>query len=151
MDSTIEMEMSIHIDAPAEVVWPYLVDWERLDRWMKEGSGFKVTSAHREGLGVEAEAKIRIGGITSIDRIRVTRWDPPYLLEIEHLGWVKGIATMKAETRDQGTTLAWVEKFMPPWGILGAIGMRLWAPLMKRVFERDVHLLKALVESESPG
>jgi hypothetical protein len=40
----MEVEISKDIDAPPEVVWHYL-----------------VTSPHREGVGVEADAIIRIG------------------------------------------------------------------------------------------
>jgi hypothetical protein len=86
----MEVEISKNIDAPPEVVWHYLVDWERLGNWMKEASKFRVTSPHREGVGVEADAIIRIGWLSTIDPIRVARWEPPELLEIEHRGWVKG-------------------------------------------------------------
>lgn len=147
----IEIDMSIEIDARAEAVWPYLVDWENLNLWMLEGSGFKVTSSHREGLGVEAEARIRIGGITTIDKVRVTGWDPPKFLEITHLGWVKGKGIMHAEAHRAGTIISWKETFVPPWGILGAVGMRVLAPLMRRTFTRDLGLLKALVEADRPG
>jgi carbon monoxide dehydrogenase subunit G len=147
----IEMEMSVVIDASPESVWPFLVDWENLNRWMLEGSGFTVTSPHREGLGVEAEAKIRIGGISTIDRVRVTGWNPPNFLEISHLGWVKGKGIMHAEAPDSRTTIHWKEIFIPPWGILGAVGMRGLAPLMKRIFKRDLGILKTLVEAEQPG
>lgn len=73
----MEVEISKDIDAPAEVVWHYLVDWERLGNWMKEASGFRVTSPHGEGVGVEADAIIRIGWLSTIDPIRVARWEPP--------------------------------------------------------------------------
>lgn len=145
------MDMSVQIDAPPEAVWPYLVDWENLNKWMLEGSGFTVTSPHRTGLGVEAEAKIKIGGISTIDRVRVTGWDPPSFLEITHLAWVKGKGIMHAEIHDRSTIVSWKEIFIPPWGIVGAIGMRIFAPLMKRIFKRDLSILKSLVESEPPG
>lgn len=151
MKRPVEMEMSIEIDAPPAVVWPYLVDWERLGRWMKEGSGFKVTSPHRAGVGVTSQAKIRIGGLSSIDRVRVTEWQPPQLLQIEHLGWVKGTGTMRLVPAKQGTQLRWKEVFVPPWGILGAAGIRMWVPLMRKTFQRDLGVLKALVESEQRG
>jgi uncharacterized protein YndB with AHSA1/START domain len=79
----VEIDMSVRIDAPPEVVWGYLVDWENLDQWMIEGKGFKVTSPHREGVGVTAEATIRIAGISTTDPVgsrvgsRLRPWRSP--------------------------------------------------------------------------
>jgi uncharacterized protein YndB with AHSA1/START domain len=144
----MEVEISKTIDAPPEVVWHYLVDWERLGNWMKEASKFRVTSPHREGVGVEADAIIRIGWLSTIDPIRVARWEPPELLEIEHRGWVKGTGVMRCVRQRSGVQLWWTETLIPPWGLLGKLGMWLWQPLIRRTFERDLAVLKALVEGE---
>lgn len=144
----VEVEMSIGIGAPPEVVWTYLVDWEHLDRWMQEGKEFRVTSPMSEGVGVTAEAEISIGGITTTDAIRVSGWKPPEELEIEHLGWVAGRGIMICRPAPWGTFLYWKETLEPPLGILGAIGIRLFRPLMLRVFQRDLKTLKELVEAE---
>lgn len=149
MSSSVEVEMSIHMSAPPQRVWPYLVDWEGLGRWMKEASDFKVTSAHREGVGVTAEATIRIAGISTTDPVRVTIWEPGELLGLEHLGWVKGVGVMTLTEQKGGTLLNWHESFVAPWGWLGALGLRLWKPLMKRIFQRDLVLLRKLVEQDS--
>jgi hypothetical protein len=71
-------------------VWTLITDWERQGDWMLEARDFVVTSAHRKGVGVEAEATVRIGGITTRDRVRVTGWDPPRRLSLQHVGWVTG-------------------------------------------------------------
>lgn len=144
----VEISLSIDIDKPPEVVWPYLVDWENLNRWMKEGSSFRVTTAHREGEGVEAEAEIRIGGLKTIDRIRVSRWEPPVLLQIDHLGWVKGVGLIRCFPTASGTHLFWKESLVPPWSIIGATGIRIFKRPMRRTFLRDMKLLKELVETE---
>jgi uncharacterized protein YndB with AHSA1/START domain len=140
--------MTEHIRRPPEVVWPFLVDWERLDRWMAEARAFRVVGRRREGVGVEAKATIRIAGITTRDLVRVTRWEPPRVLEIAHLGWVRGRGFMQLSPRDGGSTLLWREELRPPWGVVGRLGMSLAFPLMRRTFRRDLRLLKALVESE---
>jgi uncharacterized membrane protein len=149
MVGPVELEMSVVIRAPAEVVWTYLVDWENLDRWMTEARGFKVTSPHRKGVGVTAQATISIAGITTTDPVRVSRWEPPFVLEIEHLGWVSGFGLMRCVPEWSGTRVLWKETLNPPLGILGAAGLRVFKPIMRRVFEKDLALLKRLVESES--
>jgi len=140
---------SVDIARPPEVVWPYLVDWERLDRWMREASNVVVVSPHREGVGVEAEATVRIGGIGTRDRIRVTGWEPPAILEIAHLGWVSGTGYQELSPTERGTHVFWRETLEPPWGLIGRIGMRVFAPLMRRTFQRDLELLRVLVERET--
>ena len=146
----VEIDMSIGIKAPLDVVWPYLVDWENLDRWMTEAKGFEVTSPSREGVGVTAQATISIAGITTTDPVRVSRWEPPKLLEIEHLGWVSGSGLMQCVPEWSGTRLLWRERLNPPMGLLGAAGLRTFKPIMRRIFEHDLSILKSLVEKEHP-
>ncbi len=62
---------------PPEVVWELITDWEHQDDWMLEASDFVVISEHREGVGVEAEATIKIGGIKTRDKVRVVRAGNP--------------------------------------------------------------------------
>jgi uncharacterized protein YndB with AHSA1/START domain len=145
----VALEMSIRIAREPGVVWPYLVDWERLNRWMLEARAVRVTGTQREGVGVEAKATVRIAGITTRDPIRVTRWEPPRVLELEHLGWVKGTGYMELSPEDDGTRVFWKETLIPPWSWLGAVGMRVVTPVMRRIFQRDLRVLRDLVERET--
>lgn len=149
MTRAIDIISTIDIRRPAEDIWPFLVDWEHLDRWMKEASGFEVVGEQREGVGVEAVATIRIGGIKTRDRVRVSKWDPPVALEIEHLGWVKGTGYMELGPAEEGCHVFWREELFPPWGPFGRLGLRAFAPIMRDVFQRDLRLLKSLAERES--
>jgi uncharacterized protein YndB with AHSA1/START domain len=145
---TVYITAEIEIDRPADAIWPYLVDWERLERWMQEARDIRVVGDRREGVGVEASATVRIAGLRTTDRIRVTRWEPPHILEMAHLGWVKGAGYMELSPMDRGTHLFWREELIPPWGVIGGIGLRIVTPLMRRTFARDLRLLRELVESE---
>jgi uncharacterized membrane protein len=145
---TLYITSTIDIDAPPEAIWPHLVDWERLPSWMREAHDVKVVGGRREGVGVQAEAVVRIAGLATRDRIRVTRWEPPVILELAHLGWVKGSGYMELSPLERGTHVFWREELVPPWGILGAIGLRMLAPVMRRIFARDLRLLREVVESE---
>jgi uncharacterized protein YndB with AHSA1/START domain len=144
----VSITVEIDIDRPPEAIWPHLVDWENLPRWMQEAHDVRVVGGLREGVGVEARAKIRIAGISSRDHIRVTRWEPPVSLEMAHLGWVKGTGYMELSPLARGTHVFWREELVPPWGILGAIGLRLLVPIMRRIFARDLRLLREVAESD---
>lgn len=141
--------MEVEIARPPEAIWPYLVDWERLDRWMEEARDFRVLGDRREGVGVEAEATIAILGITTRDLVRVIRWEPPAVLEIEHLGWVRGRGLMELGVTAGGSHLFWRETLQPPLGPIGRLGMRLLSPVLHRTFRRDLAALRDLVERET--
>jgi hypothetical protein len=115
---------------------------------MLEASDFVVTSAHREGIGVEAEATITIAGIKTRDKVRVTGWEPPRRLAIEHLGWVSGAGEIYVVPSGPGRShLFWREELYPPLGLLGALGLTAFKPLMRRIFVRDLDVLVGLAAS----
>lgn len=146
----VALEMEATLPAPPEVIWQLITDWERQGDWMLEASDFVVTSAHREGIGVEAEATIQIAGIKTRDRVRVTAWDPPRRLAIEHLGWVSGAGVIDVVPSGPGRShMFWREELYPPLGLLGAIGITGFRPVMRRIFERDLMVLARIASSRS--
>jgi carbon monoxide dehydrogenase subunit G len=149
LENPVVVSVWATIKAPREAIWPYLVDWENLGRWMAEARDFKVTSNQREGVGVTAEATVTIAGIRTKDRVRITRWEPPEVLEIQHVGWVSGSGLIRCVRSTSGTLVEWTEILHPPWGFIGALGLRMVKPVMHRIFDRDLGLLKQIVESES--
>jgi uncharacterized protein YndB with AHSA1/START domain len=155
MDASSESQRSVRIEVAdlmpgsREIVWDLITDWEHQDDWMLEASDFLVTSEHREGVGVEALATIRIGGIRTRDRVRVSVWEPPERLVIEHVGWVRGRGDILLTVVDLDTRLTWVETLQAPLGIVGHLGLRLFAPLMRRIFRRDLRVLRGLVRARS--
>jgi uncharacterized protein YndB with AHSA1/START domain len=155
MDASSESQRSVRIEVAdlmpgsREIVWDLITDWEHQDDWMLEASDFLVTSEHREGVGVEALATIRIGGIRTRDRVRVSVWEPPERLVIEHVGWVRGRGDIRLTAADLDTRLTWVETLQAPLGIVGHLGLWLFAPLMRRIFRRDLRVLRGLVRARS--
>jgi uncharacterized protein YndB with AHSA1/START domain len=155
MDASSESQRSVRIEVAdlmpgsRETVWDLITDWEHQDDWMLEASDFLVTSEHREGVGVEALATIRIGGIRTRDRVRVSVWEPPERLVIEHVGWVRGRGDIRLTAADLDTRLTWVETLQAPLGIVGHLGLWLFAPLMRRIFRRDLRVLRGLVRARS--
>jgi carbon monoxide dehydrogenase subunit G len=146
----IVIEMSQTVPGPPEVVWELITDWEHQGDWMLEASDFVVVSEEREGIGVEAEATIRIGGITTRDRVRVVGWEPARRLAIRHRGWVTGTGEMfLTPLGDDRTHVFWREELEPPLGVLGAVGLAAFKPLMRRLFQRDLRILASLVRARS--
>ena len=143
----VSLEMSELLPGPPEVVWELITDWEHQDDWMLEASDFEVISEQRAGIGVRAEATIKIAGIKTRDEVRVVAWEPPKLLSIEHLGWVSGRGVLHLTPVAEGTHIYWREELKPPLGILGALGMTLFAPVMRRIFKRDLRILAALTRA----
>lgn len=145
MSRPVTIALTAEVPAPPEVVWRLITAWERQGEWMLEARDFRVLGEQREGVGVQAEATVSIGGITTHDRIVVTEWEPPRLLGIRHLGWVSGEAELRLDPAgDSGTAVAWQERLHPPLGPLGALGLRLFRPLLRRTFARDLRVLAEL-------
>lgn len=148
------IEISETLPGPQDVVWALITDWENLSDWMLEASHFVVTSEHREGLGVEAEATIKIGGISTRDKVVVSGWERPKRLAIDHLGWVAGHGEMHlTPLSGDRTHLFWREELIPPQSLggLGALGLTGFKPFMRRIFERDLRILKGLVRARTAG
>jgi uncharacterized protein YndB with AHSA1/START domain len=143
----VVIDLTVTLPGPRDAVWRIVTDWENQHLWMREASDFRVTSAHREGVGVEAVATVRVGGITTRDPVRVDVWEPARRLGIEHRGWVKGRGDLMLEDEGSFTRLRWREELHPPWGVVGAAGLRVFRPMLARTFRRDLGLLAQLVEA----
>ena len=142
----VVIDLTTTLPGPPQVVWRLITDWENQYLWMIEASDFVVTSPHPEGVGVEATATVKVGGIKTRDPIRVDVWEPERRLGIEHGGWVKGRGDLTLEPEGATTRMRWREELHPPWGILGAIGLRAFRPMLARTFRRDLGLLARLVQ-----
>ncbi len=142
------IEMGRTLPGSVDVVWRLITDWEHQGDWMLEARDFVVLSEQREGVGVEAEATVTIGGITTRDKVRVTKWEPPRRLGIAHEGWVSGEAEIMLTPLGEGTThLFWREQLFAPLGPLGLVGLAAFRPLMRRIFVRDLRVLEGLVRA----
>ena len=146
----VSIEIAQTVPGPPSVVWELITDWEHQGDWMLEARDFKVISEQREGVGVEAEASISIGGITTRDVVRVVGWEPERRLAIEHRGWVSGLGEIHlTPLGNDRTHIFWREELTPPIGMLGALGLSAFKPLMTRIFKRDLKILSGLVRARA--
>lgn len=147
---TVAVEMDVVAPGPPETVWELITDWEHQGDWMLEASEFDVVSQQREGVGVEAEATVKIAGITTRDRVRVEVWEPPHRLVIRHVGWVSGSGDIRLRSLSGNRTYVWWrEELEPPLGPLGAMGMTVLKPYMRAIFDRDLKVLAGLTRAAS--
>ncbi len=145
----MRLDLQQDTSAPQDVVWNVLIDWEEQPRWMLDAKEVHVTSAHREGLGVELRCPTNLLGFTVQDTMRITGWEAPRYLEVTHTGRIiTGTGAFELEALPGGgTRIGWWEEVDPPLGIVGEYGARLVAlPIIRRIFRRSLRNLAARAE-----
>ena len=121
--ATNSLSISLHIDAPRERVWAKIADWNSQGEWMLQTKVW-VTSDISEGIGTSIAAFTgplhrmypRFKRIGLLDLMIVTRWEPPMLCEVEHVGAVlkgSGSFTLR-ESIHGGTHFDWSEVVIAP-------------------------------------
>jgi hypothetical protein len=145
------MRLDLHQDTTAArtVVWDVLTRWEEQPRWMLDAKEVHVTSAHREGLGVELRCPTNLLGFTVEDTMVVTGWDEGRLLEVTHTGRIiTGTGAFElSDLPDGGTRIGWWEEVDPPLGVVGEFGARVFAlPIIRRIFRRSLRNLAQRAE-----
>ena len=136
-------------DADPQRVWAVLSDWERQASWMPDVAWIRVVGSERE-LGANLEVRTKVFGIPfATDSVRVTAWEPPWRLAVDHVGVVVGVGEWRMESTEGGTRFAWYERFRMPPPVLGDLGLWLYSPFQRRMLRRSIRNLKRLVESSS--
>lgn len=148
----VRLEVDRQVDAPRELVWRVLTDWERQPEWMVDARSVEVLTPQREGVGVTIRCPTNLLGVTVEDVMRVTSWRAQEELEVTHLGRVitGSGAFLLSDTPDGGTRITWWEQVTPPFGALGEWGATaLVLPILRRVFSRSLGRLARLAEAEA--
>lgn len=135
------------IDAPIERVWDTLADIEGQPRWMLDLKSVRILTPGRVGVGTRAEGEIRIFGIGALDPITITAFEPPRRFAIRHDGRFEGEGVMGLEPGADGSTtiVRWDETIVPPY--LPHLGGVVLGHILGRIFQDDLHNLRALVEA----
>ena len=135
------------IDAPVDRVWNVLTDIEGQPRWMDDMKAVRILTRPPIGVGTRAEGDIRILGIGVVDPITITEFDPPRRFAVRHEGLFNGTGIVELEAGADGTTTIarWEETIMPPY--LPHLGGLVMAPILERIFQRDLANLRRLIET----
>ena len=144
----MRFEQAEVIGAPPEQVWSVVSDWERQASWMPDVSRIEVRGPERE-LGASMAVRTKVFGIpAATDLVRVTVWEPPRRLVVDHVGVVSGTGEWRLEPlNERSTQFTWIEdiRMMPP--VLGSIALWLYAPWQRWMLRRSIRNLKRIAES----
>ena len=137
------------VDAPIAATWAVLADIPLQPEWMREMKRVTVTTPGPTGVGTRGEATVRIFGIPVTDPVEVTVFEPPHRFEIRHEGLFTGGGVITLDEGADGTTtvVRWDETLVPP--LIPELGALVQAPILRSIFQGDLHRFKRLVETGS--
>jgi len=113
---------------------------------MEDAVAIRFTSDARTGVGASFDCDTKVGPLRLTDRMVVTEWDPPRAMGIRHVGVVTGAGHFVLSPVAGGTSFAWEEELRFPAWAAGRLGGAAMAPVLRRVWHRNLANLKSLVE-----
>jgi len=137
------------VDAPIEETWAVLADVPLQVEWMREMKDITISTPGPVGVGTRGTALVRIFGIPARDPVEIVEFEPPTRYAIKHLGLFTGGGVITLEPGADGTTtiVRWDEILRP--AVLPELGSRIAAPVLRRIFQDDLHRFARLVETGS--
>lgn len=144
--------MRIHlcttIGASVERVWQTVESIETHTQWMADAESITFLTDQRDGVGTEFDCLTRVGPFSTVDRMRVTEWEPNAVMGIEHQGMVTGAGRFTLRAMGAGLTeFCWDEELHFPIWMGGAVGERAGRPVLMRVWRANLSRLRCLAES----
>jgi uncharacterized membrane protein len=143
------LRMLVVVDAPIEETWAVVADIPLQPEWMHEMKRVRLLTPGPVGVGTRGEATVRIFGISVTDPVEVTEFEPPVRFAIRHEGLFTGggLITLQAGGDSTTTVVRWDETLIAP--LLPDLGALLQGPILRSIFQADLHRLKRLVETGS--
>ena len=144
------IETLVVVDAPIARTWQVLSDIPGQPRWMREMKRVRLLDDGPTRVGTRGEAEVRILGINVTDPVEVTEFDPPTRFAIRHDGTFSGGGELALESGVDGDTtiVRWAERLNAP--VLPDLADLVQRPVLRSIFQADLHRLRRLVESGDP-
>lgn len=140
------LRMLVVVEAPIDETWRVLADIELQPAWMHEMKEVRLLTPGPTRVGTRGEATVRIFGISVTDPVEVTAFDRPTRFAIRHEGVFTGGGVITLEPGADGSTtiVRWEETLVPP--LLPELGALAQAPVLRGIFQADLHRFARLVE-----
>jgi uncharacterized protein YndB with AHSA1/START domain len=141
-----EQRVQVRTRVPAEDVFALLTDWARQRDWMP------FTRAEGgSGVGAQVRAWTGVGPLGFWDTMEITEWEPGRRVATRHTGFlVRGTAWFETEPlASGGSTIVWVERLAPPFGIVGKVVWPLVGPGLRSFMLVGLRRLVRLAEREA--
>lgn len=145
--TAITLNLAIH--ASPEEVWAHLSDLSSHSNWMSDAGEIDFLSDERRGVGTIMRVPTRVGPLHTNDVMTVVEWEECHRITVEHEGAVAGRGSFEILPIAEGTSLTWTESLSFPWWFGGSIGSRLAAPILRRIWHKNLGRLKETVERET--
>jgi carbon monoxide dehydrogenase subunit G len=143
----MRLEERTVLNATPERAWALLTDWERQASWMPDVAWVRLGGTERR-LGARLRVRTKVFGVPLVtDSIRVTGWDPPHRLAIEHEGFVRGLGAWLLDPAGAGrTSFVWHEdlRMAPP--LLGDLAVWIYSPWQRWMLRRSMANFRRVVE-----
>ena len=142
------IKVSTVIDAPRRDVWAAIEDVGTHVEWMADAVAIRFTSRKHRGEGTTFECDTRVGPLRLTDVMEITEWRPRRAMGVRHTGVVSGEGRFTLRrTRKGGTRFTWQERLRFPWWLGGPIGAAVAAPVLRRIWRRNLANLRAVLRA----
>lgn len=144
------IRVSTVIDAPPARVWDAVADISTHVRWMADAASITFTSPRTSGVGTTFDCLTKVGPISLVDSMEITRWDERRAMGVTHVGVVTGTGefTLRSCLDSRRTEFGWTERLRFPWWLGGPVGALVATPVLHRIWKGNLNRLRELVESE---
>ena len=141
------IRVSTVIDAPPTIVWEEVRRIGRHVDWIAEAGEIRFVGDQRAGVGTTYDCVTRLGPLRMTDRLVVTAWRESREIGVSHRGSIRGSGsfTLSRVRRDR-TRFTCTERLAYPWWLGGPVGGFFGGFVLRRIWRRNLRVLKALVE-----
>ena len=139
--------VDVTVDAPVDRVFEAFSQWSEQGRWLT-GTRVEVRVGDGASVGSELAAWTGAGPAGFWDTMVITRWEPPYRVDVVHTGRVlRGTAVVEVLALPGGRSrVTWTETLELPLGRLGRLGWPLARPGFVLGLRRSLEAFARLVE-----
>lgn len=139
----VEIIVETELSAGTDEVWEDICDLASHVEWMHDAHAITFTSDQQQGVGVTFDCLTKVGPIRLTDRMEIAEWVEGEVMGVRHAGLVTGEGRFTlTPTGDNTTRFMWAETLSFPWWLGGPIGAQLAKPILRRIWQRNLALLK---------